>query len=145
MSNRPRSKATPLKRHSAAVTDLALHRELRRLGLIARDDHLAADGATRLVRVLDEFNAPFLKSLDTFLPPRSAAARRATRDADRGYPVTTARALATVILIPHRRSLRSFVSKIGYECFSAGMYCMRRGGLVFSCRRPPGRRDRPAQ
>ena len=73
-----RSKAMSTQ-HSAAVTDLALHRELRRLGLITRDDHLVGDQTTRMIAAIDAFNTPFLRSLNTFLPPRSAAAKRATR------------------------------------------------------------------
>jgi hypothetical protein len=70
MSNRQRSKAKPLRQRSAEVTDLAMHRELRRLGLLEPDDLLVGDQTTRMVAAIDAFNAPFLKSLDAWLPPR---------------------------------------------------------------------------
>ena len=62
------------------VVDLAMHRELRRLGLITRDDSFTSnDKATAMIRSIDRFNAPMIAALDRFLPPR-----RGRPDNDRG-------------------------------------------------------------
>ena len=63
------SRATPKTRRDAKVIDLAMHRELRRLGLIAHDEPLTLStfdaGNDALVDTLDAFNAPMVRSLGT--------------------------------------------------------------------------------